>query len=126
MKSISFPKIFKSSSTLIVSDKDATAQNLHTLLGSEKGTLFGDPYFGVRLKRYMFDQNNVVLKDILIDEIYTQLCLFTPQISCKRSDIDVIYNKDGSLATLTATIKVINKVDFTTNMYSLVLYEEEE
>ena len=32
--------------------------------------MFGDPDFGIRLKRYTFNQNNYILRDVLIDEIY--------------------------------------------------------
>ena len=52
MKSIEFPKMFNSNSTRLVEDLAATKQNLKTLLYSEKGELFGDPYFGIRLKNY--------------------------------------------------------------------------
>ena len=80
MKSMAFPSMFNSNSTKIKKDLDATKQNTLLLLHSEKGELFGDPYFGIRLKRYLFEQNNFILKDILIDEIYTQLALFLPQL----------------------------------------------
>ena len=32
------------------------------------------------LNKYLFDQNNYILKDMLIDTIYTQLALFLPQL----------------------------------------------
>lgn len=124
MKSLNFPKMFNTNSSKVCADYDATKQNTFLLLHSEKGDLFGDPYFGIRLKRYLFDQNSYVLKDVLIDEIYTQLALFLPQLVIKRRDIKIVqdpYNK----AKLTCTFKGINQLDFTTDMYSLVLYDEE-
>ena len=121
MNSIGFPKIFNNSATNVVKDYDATLQDIKLLLCSEKGELFGDPFFGVRIKRYMFNQNNYVLKDIIIDEIFTQLMTFAPQLSIQRKDIDIV--QKGT--KMYVKIKAINKIDFTTNMYELVLMEDE-
>lgn len=121
MNSISFPKMFNSNSTNTVSDLDATKQNTILLLNCEKGELFGDPYFGIRLKKYIFEQNDVILKDIIIDEIYTQLALFLPQLTVKRNDIKIIQDR----AKLICRFKAINQVDFTTDTYNLVLYDED-
>lgn len=122
MNSISFPKMFNNTSTNVVKDYDATLQDVKLLLCSEKGELFGDPFFGIRLKRYMFNQNNYVLRDILIDEIFTQLATFAPQLTVDRRDISIIQRGK----TVYAKIKAINKVDFTTNMYELVLMQDSE
>lgn len=84
--------------------------------------MFGDPDFGIRLKRYTFNQNNYILQDVLIDEIYEQICIFCPQIRVNRSDIRI--EQDG--AYLCAHIKGINNVDFTTSTFDLRLLEGEE
>ena len=89
MKSIQFPEMFTRTVTNTVSDYDATLQNLKMLLWSEKGELFGDPYFGTGIKRYLYDQNDAVLVDILIDDIYTAIVLFMPQIRVERKDIQL-------------------------------------
>lgn len=122
MKSIEFPKMFNSNSTRLVEDLAATKQNLKTLLYSEKGELFGDPYFGIRLKNYIYEQNNYILKDIIIDEIYTQLALFMPQLVVYRKDIEIIQER----ASLICKFKATNQIDFTTNMYQIVLLTEEQ
>ena len=122
MKSISFPKMFTSSTTKVVKDRDATLQNLKLLISSEKGELFGDPFFGVNLKKYYFNQNNYVLRDILIDEIYSQLLVFMPQLTIFRNNIKIVQERQK----LMLNIKVINKIDFTTNMYELELFNVEE
>ena len=121
MASIAFPKMFSPNSTNIVKNLDMTRQNTLLLLHSEKGELLGDPYFGIRLKRYIYDQNNYILKDIIIDEIYTQLALFLPQLKVERRDIDIVQER----AKLYCTFKAINLVDFTTSSYNLVLYDED-
>lgn len=122
MKSISFPKMFNSTSTKILSDKDATTQNLKNLLLSESNELSGDPDFGVALRRYFFEQNNYVLRDILIDEIYTKVSTFMPQLTINRSDISITIER----ATMYVTIKAINNLDFENNMYNIVLLQESE
>lgn len=122
MKSIAFPKMFNSNSTRIIEDKDATERNLCSLLHSEKGEFLSDPFYGIRLKRYLFEQNTGILKDIIIDEIYTQIALFMPQIKVHRKDITIVQDR----YKLYATIKCINRVDFTTDMFNIVIFQEGE
>jgi len=122
MKSIQFPEMFTRTVTNTVSDYDATLQNLKMLLWSEKGELFGDPYFGTGIKRYLYDQNDAVLVDILIDDIYTAIVLFMPQIRVERKDIKLFRSSKGKV---TAKINALNKADFSTNMYEIVLLQAE-
>ena len=122
MKSIQFPEMFTRTVTNTVSDYDATLQNLKMLLWSEKGELFGDPYFGTGIKRYLYDQNDAVLIDILIDDIYTAIVLFMPQIRVERKDIQLFRSGKGEV---TAKIKALNKADFSTDMYEIVLLQAE-
>ena len=121
IKSIQFPKMIDRHSVQTVEDYDATLQNIKTVLGSEKGEFKFDPFFGVRLKKYMFDQNNFALQDILKDEIYEQLVTFIPQLKLSRNDISFEVEKQ----TLYITIKAINRIDFTPNTYNLVLFQYE-
>ena len=114
--------MFNSTSTLVKTDYDASKECIHLLLSPEKGTFKYDPLFGIRLKRYMFDQNNYILRDQIIDEIYTEMEVFTPQLSVNRSDIKI--EQVGS--KLTATIKATNKADYTTDLYSLALMGSDE
>lgn len=125
MNSINFPNMFRGNSTIINSDDDSNKsilQWLHLLLSSEAGTLFGDPDFGLRLRRYLFDQNNYILRDILIDEIYTQITSFCPSVYLERKNIKI--TADGPI--LYATIACKNQHTFETNMYELVLFNAEE
>jgi phage baseplate assembly protein W len=99
--------------------RDATAQNCLLLLESVRGTLLGDPYFGNTLKRYLFDQNNYILKDIIIDTIYTQIVTFLPQIKVNRKDIKII--QDALRGKLICQFTAVSQIDFTLNTYSLNL-----
>lgn len=121
MKSIAFPNIFKTKSSCnIVEGEAATLNNLMLLVGTEKNQLFGDPFWGIRKKRYLFEQNNGILKDILIDELYTQIQIGMPQIYVQRRDISINQDTRGCI---TATIRYINKVDGEYRTTSLVLFD---
>ena len=76
------------------------------------------------LKKFMFDQNNYVLKDQIIDMIYTQLALFIPQIKVKREDINIIQDKEKG--RLYCDFYGINQIDFQPNTYNLLLLSDNE
>lgn len=122
MRSIRFPEMFTRTVTNTVSDYDATLQNLKMLLWSEKGELFGDPYYGTGIKKYLYDQNDVVLIDILIDDIFTAIQLFMPQIRVERSGIQLFRSGKGQV---TAKITAMNMADFSTDLYNVVLMDAE-
>ena len=123
MRSIGFPNIFNKNGTTIkvISDHEATMSNLRLLLLSEKNSLFGDPYFGTNLKRLLFEPNNVVLRDIVIDDIYTAILQFMPQIRVERSDITVVSDR----TSVYVTIRALNMLDYTTDLYNLNLISYE-
>ena len=107
MYSIAFPEIFSSAGTRLIKDKDATISNLRLLLASWKNSLFGDPYFGSNIKNFIYEQNNIILRDLIIDDIYVSIQQFMPQIYIKREDIEII--NDG--VDVYVNINCINKVD---------------
>ena len=122
MKSFDFPNIFNGIHTNIIEDKKATACNLRLLMSSIKKELFGDPYFGNNLLKFLYDQNNIVLRDLVIDEIYTTIATFMPQLIIYREDITIV--SDG--VDLIATIQCTNKLDNEVNLYTLNLTTEGE
>ena len=124
MYSLSFPDMVSNTNTNLVSDHEATWSNLRLLLLSAKQTLFGDPYFGSNIKKLMFEQNNQILQDIIIDDIYTTILSFMPQITLKRSDIEIISNRE----TVYIKIRCTNLLDYQVNTYTLNMMDvgEEE
>ena len=122
MYSIAFPKMVSNVNTNVIQDREATASNLKLLLASDKYSLLGDPYYGTSLKRLIFEQNNQVLRDLIIDDIYTAIITFMPQIKVDRKDIVVTSNR----ASVFAKIKVINLLDYTTDLYNINLTDSEE
>lgn len=127
MNSICFPSMFDTTNnTKVYGQKDylaATKQNTSLLLHCERGELFGDPYFGLLFKHYLFNPNNYILKDILIDMIYTQIVLFIPQIKIERKNIDIIQEQQG---TLVCKFSCINQIDYQLNTYNLTLYSNSD
>ena len=119
MKSIAFPDMFTSTHTIIAENSDATLSNLKLLLTTEAGSLYGDPYFGTKLKRFIFEQQNIVLRDLIIDDIYLAITTFMPQLYIKRNDIIIESDK----YTITATINCINKLDNMPSTYQIQLLE---
>ena len=125
MRSYKFPKMFKSNSSRIWREDEynkATRQNVLLLLQSERGELECDPYFGILLKHYMFNQNSYILKDMLIDTIYTQIAIFLPQIKVTRDSIDII--PDHLKGRLYCSFHGINQIDYTHNTFNLLLFDE--
>ena len=120
IKSIAFPNMFTRTSTNFVTDKEATFQNLKYLILSEKGELFGDPFYGVGLKKYLFDQNDTIIKDLVLDDMYAAIATFMPQLRINRNDLKL---RTGDKGEIFVDIKAINQLDFTTDLYSIVLLE---
>jgi phage baseplate assembly protein W len=127
MRTIKFPKMFNTNNTRVWKSSeylDATKQSTELLLHTTRGELFGDPYFGLMLKRYLFDQNSYILKDAIIDMIYTQLSLFIPQVKVKREDIEII--QDREKGKLYCVFSGVSQIDYTHNTYNLLLFDERD
>lgn len=122
MESFDFPNMLSSTNTKIISNHEATLSNLKLALLSSKRTLFGDPYFGTNLKWLLFEQGNDVLKDIVIDDVYTTILVYLPQLTLKRDDIDIIIDREKVYIKIKAT----NLLDFQTDLYTLNLMELQE
>lgn len=122
MYSIAFPNMFTNTRTNLIEDHKAIASNLQLLLGSERLSLFGDPYFGSQLKKFFYEQNAPIIVDLLIDEIYTTITTFMPQLSLERKDIKI--TNDG--INIFAQISCIYLLDRTANLYTIRLTSDSE
>ena len=123
MYSINFPNIFNPGKVTVslLKDKEATENNLKLLLKSGKGELFGDPNFGTNLYSLIYNQSNAILRDIIIDTIYTNILVYMPQLAIKRNDIEILFDNTN----IKIKIKCLNKQDYTLNNYELVLLANE-
>ena len=122
MISIKFPDMLSNSHMNTVSDHEATVSNLKLLLLSDKYGLFGDPYYGTSLKKLIFEPNNVIIKDLIIDDIYIAILTFMPQLKLDRKDITVT----SKLGQVSVNIKALNLLDYKTDLYSINLTGAEE
>lgn len=125
MRSYKFPKMFKPNSSRIWREDEynkATRQNVLLLLESERGEFEYDPYFGILLKHYIFNQNSYILKDMLIDTIYTQIAIFLPQVKVSRDAIDIV--SDPLKGRLYCSFSGVNQIDYTHNTFNLLLFDE--
>ena len=125
MRSYKFPNMFRPNSSRIWQETEynnATKQNVLLLLQSERGELECDPYFGILLKHYMFNQNSYILKDMLIDTLYTQIAIFLPQVKVTRNSIELI--SDRLKGRIYCKFSGINQIDYTHNTFNLLLFDE--
>ena len=123
MKSVNFPNMINGNSTNIIEDSKATANNLKLLVGSNQGELFGDPFYGPALKKHFFNQNGKILKDVVTDELYTQIKIFMPQLYVERKNIQIIQDGRGRLV---ANIRAVDQGNYQNYNYSLVLFQNGE
>lgn len=122
MYSIAFPNMLNSAQTNLFEDNRATLSNYKLMLSSWKTALFGDPYFGTNIKRFIHEQNNIILRDIIIDDIFVATQDFMPQIFLKREDIQITLKKGDVYCTLNCMNKVNNEV----NLFEINLTEENQ
>lgn len=122
MNAVKFPNMLNSNKTALVYDKEATRQNLETLILSTKLTLLGDPYFGTNLSRMFFEHNNVILQDIIIDDIFSAINTFMPQIRVLRNNINITSDGNKMIITIVAQ----NMLDYSFDEYTINLLNVEE
>lgn len=122
MYSIKFPDMFSYSKTNLIKDNEATLSNTKLLIGAWKNSLYGDPFFGTNVKQYVYEQNNVILRDIIIDDLFESIRMFIPQILVKREWIKITQENQA----LYATINCINKLDNQPDMFTIRLLRENE
>lgn len=120
MYSIRFPNMLSSQKANLVEDHDATYQNLKYLLLSDKLSMFGDPYYGTNIKRFLYSQSKI-LEDILIDDIYTAINVFMPQVIISRNDIRIYVEYQNVYVRMSCT----NRLDHVTNLYVICLTSTE-
>lgn len=122
MYSLAWPDMFDSVNTKLLKDKDAIKSNLLLLLNSDRLSLFGDPYYGTMLKPVIFQPNNNIIADLLIDELYTTIQTYLPQITVTRNSIQVMSDK----IDLYVTINVIYNIDGTSDLYMINLTNNQQ
>lgn len=123
MYSIAFPDMLTINRTKIVKDQDATRSNLFLILKTvTKECLFGDPYYGTNLLQVIYQQNNIILKEIVADEIYTAIRTYIPQLQLTRKNITI----ESKGTKLFAEVRAINRIDQKLDLYEIELTDFSE
>ena len=124
-KSFSFPDMIDkySGGFKPIEDKEAVKQNIKLLLSSIRTELLGDPYYGTNLQRLLFDSNDVVLKDQIIDEIYVAIRLFVREATLTRNDIKISQDRKGKVDV---NLKITYNKDGTNDLLNIQLISNEE
>ena len=117
MYSFNFPNMLNGVSSNTIEGIEAVRSNMKLLLASEKMSHFGDPYFGSQLKRALFEQSSSIIVDLMIDEIYSTLITFIPQIYLTRKDITIKCKK----TELFAEIRYVYLPDNVSDLYIISL-----
>ncbi len=123
MFSIAFPNIFNGSKVNLYKDYDAIKSNLTALLASDRGSLFGDPHYGTKLKTLLWEQTyDPIIRDLIQDDIFEAIYSYMPQITVYRNDISInVINN-----VVTASIKVRSDSGIDSNLYEIQLLSESE
>ena len=117
MYSFAFPTMLTNTRSTLLSDLEAVRSNLKLTLQSERLSLFGDPFFGNQLKRLIFEQSHSIVVDLVVDEIYTTIITFIPQVYLSREDIELTTNG----VDLFVTIRYVYLPNNTSDLYKINL-----
>lgn len=124
-KSFSFPDMLDKYSGGFnpIDDKEAVKQHIRLVLQSVKTELLGDPYYGTNLQKLVFDPNDVVVKDQVIDEVSIAIRLFVKEVTVKRKDIRITQDNKG---TIGVSINLTYNKDSTNDLLNIQLISNEE
>lgn len=118
MFSIAFPNIFNGSKVNLYRDYDAIKSNLTALLASDRGALFGDPFYGTKLKTLLWNQAyDPIVRDLIQDDIFQAIYSYMPQITVYRNDIQVSVVNN----VVQASIRVRSDSGIESNLYNIQL-----
>ena len=121
MYSFGFPRMLGTASSNLVQDKEAIKSNLYLILKSYRNTLFGDPYFGNELRKWVYERSTSIVPDLVIDELYTLITTFIPQLYLTRKDIKL--STDGT--NIYTDISFVYRLDNTSDLYKINLTNTE-
>ena len=121
MYSFAFPNMLSYNSSNLLADKDAIKSNLQLLLNVEKKSMFGDPAFGGTLRKAIFEQSRSLITDLLVDEIFSIIVTFMPQVYVERRNISLMADSTA----VYAMIGITYRMDNTSDLLTIRLLEED-
>lgn len=124
MYSIAFPDIFNGSKVNLNKDFDAIKVNLKSLLMSNRGGLYGDPYYGLNMKEVLWRQAayKPVVEELLKDEIFGAIYSYMPQVQITRDDIDI--KVQGNVVQASINVKADSTIP--SNLFNIQILLDDE
>lgn len=118
---INFPRIFNVSTgkTQLASGTTSINQCLGLLLTSSKQELYGDPMFGSNLMKYIFEPNDVILRELVVTDIIETINLYEKRITVSENDIYI--ESDGSSVNITIDYYINESDEYGTLELALTL-----
>ena len=121
MISFGWPDMVSNTKANMVEDHKATYNNLRLMLLSPRTSLFGDPYYGTELQKTIYNPNHLIIHDLVIDDIYSSIQVFIPQLALSRRDVTL--KSEGNM--LYGEIRATNLIDHVNNLYEIRLTDSE-
>lgn len=119
--SIKHPNEFSivSGKTQLIREIESIDQSIRLLLTTAKGELFGDPYFGCNLYKYLYDYSGETLYQLIKDDIVQTLTEQDTRVFV--TDQDITIEEDGD----SLRIKVAYRINYTNyNSESVILVQK--
>lgn len=121
---IKCPNCFKVSTgnTQVLTDSKSINNRLGLLLLTSKGELLGDPNYGTNLMRYIYENNNYILHDSIVEEILTAVDTYEPAIYLSADDITITPHDNKVDISIAYYIKNTGELE----IFELSLAKEDE
>lgn len=78
---------------------------LGLLIRTSKGELLGDPAYGTNLMKYIYEPNDLILRDMVIEDLTTAIKNYETRIIVASSDIEVVIDKEYMYITINYLMK---------------------
>jgi phage baseplate assembly protein W len=90
--------------TVLVTDSESINESLTLLIKTVKGELFGDPGYGTNIIRFIYEPNDDILKELIIDDLLQSIPLYEKRIKVTSSDINIISDENAVYISIKYTI----------------------
>jgi phage baseplate assembly protein W len=78
---------------IIKSNKDLISESIRRILMTGKGERVGRPFFGVGLKKRLFDQMDQISVENIKQDIQQQIETFEPRVNITYINVDINYDE---------------------------------
>jgi len=85
--------------------KDLISESIRRILMTGKGERVGRPFFGVGLKRRLFDQMDEITVENIEQDISSQIEIYEPRVNLTYNKVDINYDNQQIIINLRFKIK---------------------